>query len=658
MSKNQEYWKKRMEDLEASRHREAEKVVQDLETMYRGAERQIEADLSRWWQRFADNNGHVSMAEARKLMTSGELKELKWTLKEYEQAARANRNGEWEKELENASARWHISRLEGLKYQIQNSVEVLAGGQTDALDALLKHTYTNQFGQTSYVVQNGIGVGWDISGLSNNQIQTVLRKPWALDGRNFSDRIWENKQALIGELHKQLTQHMMTGSDLNKVIDSIEQKFGVSRSNAARLIYTENAYAMSVASGDSYRALGVERVYFIAVLDERTSQICQSMDGTVIEMKDYQPGVTVPPLHPWCRSTTAPYYKELDGLGERAARREHVDPVTGEKTGWTETYYVPRNMTYPEWKKTFMNDDPGEGSKLKEKLKKAVNGVAPVTIKIISDPNCELARKLGSKTYEAMQQMVEDCGNDDLKKIWNEQHTNIRVGSTTKRTKQYCSGSSIYVNASGNPKGNRYEKPHQVTFHESGHAIDHLLKNKISTNTPLHASAMWNNGKFPQTIVDEVKSLVDAKEAIIKADWDAHKGDWEYLANKGYIETWRYQWYKREGYWQGRKDPEYRREMAYKMLENEVRALPTLSMADLSDILEGATHGRVSCGFGHGKNYWSLRTHNGVADGLATEAFAEMVDSECANHDSLETIKQYLPKSYGVFCDMLKDLHD
>ena len=368
MSKNQEYWKKRMEDLEASRHREAEKVVQDLETMYRGAERQIEADLSRWWQRFADNNGHVSMAEARKLMTSGELKELKWTLKEYEQAARANRNGEWEKELENASARWHISRLEGLKYQLQNSVEVLAGGQSDALDALLKHTYTNQFGQTSYVVQSGIGVGWDIAGLSNNQIQTVLRKPWALDGRNFSDRIWENKQALIGELHKQLTQHMMTGNDLNKIIESIQQKFNVSYNNAARLVYTENAYVMSVASGDSYRALGVERVYFIAVLDERTSQICQSMDGTVIEMKDYQPGVTVPPLHPWCRSTTAPYYKELDGLGERAARREHVDPITGEKTGWTETYYVPRNMTYPEWKKTFMNDDPGEGSKLKEKL--------------------------------------------------------------------------------------------------------------------------------------------------------------------------------------------------------------------------------------------------------------------------------------------------
>ena len=364
MSRNQEYWTKRMTDLEASLHRDAEAVVADLETMYRGAERQIEADLSRWYGRFANNNGVVSMADARKLLTSGELKEFKWTLKEYEAHARDNGNGQWNKELENASARWHISRLESLKYQLQNTVEELAGGQSDALDVLLKQTYQNGYGQTAFIVQSGLGVGWDFTGLSVNQIKTALQKPWALDGRNFSDRIWENKQALVGELHKQLTQNLMTGGDLRKVIDDISKKFNTSYNNAARLVYTESAYVRSVSSGESYRALGVEKVYFIAVLDERTSAICQSMDGSVIDMKDYQPGVTVPPLHPWCRSTTAPYYKELDGIGERAAR----DPETGK------TYFVPRNMTYPEWEKTFMNDNPEEGSKLKEKLTAITSG--------------------------------------------------------------------------------------------------------------------------------------------------------------------------------------------------------------------------------------------------------------------------------------------
>ena len=341
----QEYWSKRMEQLEQSLHRPAEEVVHDLEGMYRQAERQIEADLSRWYSRFGNNNGVVSMAEARKLLTSGELKEFKWTLKEYREHAKDNGNGQWDRQLENASARWHISRLEALKYQMQNTVEVLAGGQQDALDSLLKNTYLNGYGQTAFTLQSGIGIGFDIAGLSDRAIQTLLNKPWTLDGRNFSERIWGSKQALIGELHKELTQNMLRGGNLEDVIAKLQQKFNTSYNNAARLVYTEHAYAVSVATGESYRATGVSHVVFIATLDERTSEICQSMDGTIIEMKDYQPGITVPPLHPYCRSTTSPYYADMVGIGERAARDEDGN-----------TYYVPKEMKYPEWKQTFMKD--------------------------------------------------------------------------------------------------------------------------------------------------------------------------------------------------------------------------------------------------------------------------------------------------------------
>ena len=363
-AKQQAYWKDRMTDLEASLHRDAEEVVGDLDRAYRAAERQIESDISRWYGRFGANNGVVSMADARKLLTSGELKEFKWTLEEYRKHAKENADGRWDKELENASARWHISRLEAIKYQLQNSVEVLYGNQLDMLDGLLKQTYLNGYGQTAFTIQSGIGIGFDIAGINDRALKTVLYRPWALDGKNFSERVWENKQALVGELQKQLTQNLMRGGDLNSVIDSIQQKFGVSRSNAARLVYTENAYAISVSTGDSYRATGVERCVFIAVLDERTSDICQSMDGTVIEVKDYQPGVTVPPLHPWCRSTTAPYYADMQGIGERAAR----DPDTGK------TYYVPRDMTYPEWKETFMTDPETGEAGSKEGLKEALPG--------------------------------------------------------------------------------------------------------------------------------------------------------------------------------------------------------------------------------------------------------------------------------------------
>ena len=632
--KNQEYWKSRMIDLERSLHRDAEEVVHDLDIAYRSAERQIEADLSRWYQRFADNNGIVSMADARKLLTSGELKEFKWTVQDYIKHGRENGIfADWSKELENASARWHISRLEAIRYQMQNTVEVLAGGQLDSLDDLIKQTYLNGYGQTAFTIQSGIGIGFDIAGINDRALQTVLQKPWALDGKNFSDRIWENKTALVNELQKQLSQNMMRGGNINDVVDAIQQKFGVSRSNAARLVYTENAYAISVATGDSYRATGVEKVIFIATLDERTSEICQSMDGTIIEMKDYSPGVTVPPLHPWCRSTTAPYYSDMDGIGERIARGEDG-----------KTYYVPRSMKYPEWKQTFMGGESGNsGSKLKEKL-----------TQIINDTSCQLAVKLGQSTYSAMQQMVAESGNDDLKRVWNENHTKVKVGSTKQRTRQYAKGDTIFVNAAGNVKGDSSALPYQVNFHESGHAIDTILSRKMQGSSFLHFSSRYQNGLFPQTIKDEVQGLVDAQTQSMKNTWEAHKGDWQWLSEHGYIDKWQYNWYTQTGNWLG-SEPKFSMDIVYRHIESEVKGMGWLKAGDLSDILEGATNGRISAGCGHGKKYWKDRTYNGVADGLATEAFAEMTDSELANHDSLDVLKQWLPKSYQIYCDMLKE---
>ena len=76
----------------------------------------------------------------------------------------------------------------------------------------------------------------------------------------------------------------------------------------------------------------------------------------------------------------------------------------------------------------------------------------------------------------------------------------------------------------------------------------------------------------------------------------------------------------------------------------------------MSDILEGATKGKIQCGVGHGKKYWRKRTYNGIEHGLATEAFAEMIDSAIANPESLELIKKYLPTAYKVFEEMIEAL--
>ena len=95
--------------------------------------------------------------------------------------------------------------------------------------------------------------------------------------------------------------------------------------------------------------------------------------------------------------------------------------------------------------------------------------------------------------------------------------------------------------------------------------------------------------------------------------------------------------------------------MAYDAVKREIQSLEPLQMCDISDILEGATRGKIVCGVGHGGgSYWTNRSHNGVDWGLGTEAFAEMTSATMTCPESLATIQKYLPKSYALYEEMLE----
>ena len=502
------------------------------------------------------------------------------------------------------------------------------GNQLDSMDALMKRTYLDSYYHTAFELQKGVGVGWDIAGVNTKALETIIRTPWATDGHNFSERIWANKTALIGELQKQLTQNLMLGKAPDESIAAISAKLNVSQSQAARLVYTEGAYFQMASQGDCFNALGVKKFQFIATLDDRTSDICRDMDGKVFDMKEYAVGVNVPPLHPWCRSCTAPYYDDLDGIGERAAR----DPDTGQ------TYYVPRDMKYHDWEKTFVK----AGTSTPTGNSYGVNYA------------CSLAQIFGHSYYDAIHQMVVDCPDSDLANLWQKYESQIQVGDANANGREYCSGSSIFVNGKRDAKGSSWEAPYQVTFHESGHAIDYLASSN-ATGFTSHFSSRYQNGAFPQLIKQEVDELVSALGQKMKPEFKAHSGDYDWLHQHGYISDSSYNWYQKYGNWLG-GTPTYSKSMAYGALEKEIKALQPLAKARLSDILEGATNGKISVGFGHGKSYWSKRTYNGVSDGLATESFAEMVDCTMTCPEGLESIKKYLPKAYGMFKQMVKTL--
>ena len=397
-NKNSSYWQGRFEQLEKASHQEAMQVYSNIEQSFMEVQKELERKINNWYVRFADNN-QISITEAKKLLNSKELKEFKWDVKDYIKYGHENElNESWMKELENASAKYHISRLEALKIQTQQSMEVLFGNELDEVDKMASKTYTDNYYYTMYEVQKGFNVGFNIASIDKNKLQKIVNKPWAVDEKNFSERIWGNKVKLINELHQQLTRMCLTGDSPDSVIKYMEKKFNTSKSQAGNLVMTESAYFSSLARQDCFKDLDVEKYEIVATLDSHTSSICQEQDGKVYNMKDYQPGVTAPPFHNYCRSTTVPYFEDDYGVpGERAARDENG-----------KTYYVSDKLKYNDWYNQYVKEEPTQQPELKNDKK---NG------KIKREYQSHLANKLGKEHYDNMHNLIDDCENNNLSKI-------------------------------------------------------------------------------------------------------------------------------------------------------------------------------------------------------------------------------------------------
>ena len=274
--KHEAYWKQRFIQLENSQHGMTATAFAKIEAQYRAAQKEIEGQIALWYQRFADNNG-INMAEARQWISGNALKELKWDVKEYIKYGKENAllGGAWMQELENASAKFHISKLEALKIHTQQSLEKLFSKQESTIAGLLGDVYKSGYYHTAYELQKGFGIGFDIAAVDQSYLEKVLSKPWAVDGKNFSERIWGNKEKIIQEAHTEISRNILTGGDPQKAIDALSKKFQTSKNNAARLVQTEQAYFSSLAQKECFKDLGVEEYEIVATLDSHTSDICQ-----------------------------------------------------------------------------------------------------------------------------------------------------------------------------------------------------------------------------------------------------------------------------------------------------------------------------------------------------------------------------------------------
>lgn len=338
--KSAEYWQKRAEQVGDLQHAKAGQYTRTLYKEYERAKRAIQRDIDVFHGRYASNNG-VSLAEAKKQLTAGDLKEFKMSLEEFIDKAKNNKDGKWTKMLNNAYYRTRVSRLEALELQITNQIRLLAHGQEQGLNDLLGGVYEDTYYRSIYEIQKGVGIGVSFAKLDTETIECAIKTPWL--GGNFSSRVWGNADKLAAQLPTTLAQSFASGRSTAQTSVLIAKRMDVSFSAAEALINTETAYIVTEATFDGYRESGVVKRYqYVATLSERTCKVCGAMDGRTFKLSEKMIGINASPLHTRCRCTSVAAFSDYEDVGQRIANEDKA-------------YYVDGDMTFKQWKKEYVD---------------------------------------------------------------------------------------------------------------------------------------------------------------------------------------------------------------------------------------------------------------------------------------------------------------
>lgn len=347
---NSEYWSKRFKRLEDMTFEISEKYIRRLQFLFMDCDRAISTQLARFYARYAGMEG-ISIAEAKKTLDKGELAAFKMDIGTYIRLGKDNAehwNPEIGRQLEMASTKYRVNRLEGLIYQMTGEIAKLMGHEHALLYTAMAEQYTDRYYHTVFEVFKGFGVGTSFDMINPKELKMILDKPWTTDGKTFSQRVWENQVKLTNTLSQVLSSACVRGESYEDTARQLSKQMDANYKNALRVVRTESAYFASRAQKNCFDDFGVEKYRFIATLDDITEEECGALDGKVFKQSEYEPGVTAPPIHPNCRCTTTPTFDDevLPGYveGTRTAR-----VAQGEKT-----FRVSRDMTYTEFKKKYL----------------------------------------------------------------------------------------------------------------------------------------------------------------------------------------------------------------------------------------------------------------------------------------------------------------
>ena len=299
---NKSYWLKRSEELDKVATKVEKEVMKELSALYRDAFRSIEKEVNDFMMKYAVDH-KLDYATVTQMLTPIDLAEYNQKIEELYAMYRDTGSEYIKIEIDRLNARAKITRLQALQDAINVELTKVTHEYQMTLEDTLIGLFTEQYKEVSEL----LGIMAPV--INREAIKTIIEYPYA--GKMFSDRIWDNKDALVKHIKQNLTAGIIRGDSIQKMSRQLKKDLNVLYYQAERLVRTETNYAMNQGHLKGYADSGVvEKYEFLAAIDSRTSKLCKNQNGEVYKLSDAVVGVNFPPLHPHCRSTVIPILED------------------------------------------------------------------------------------------------------------------------------------------------------------------------------------------------------------------------------------------------------------------------------------------------------------------------------------------------------------
>ncbi len=292
------YWKNREAEQRKHNIQDEAEYQKHIREIYQNMIDEIEKEINGFYGKYAKKEG-ITLAEAKKRASKADIEALGRKAAKYVKEKDFSQQANEEMRLYNMTMK--VNRLELLKAQI--GLEMVAG--FDELQKYYDEILTDRT-MSEFERQAGI-LGMTIQ--NNAQAANAIVNA-SFHNATYSDRIWMYQDMLKNELSSLLQTGLIQGQNPRRLATHLRKRFGVSQSNAERLMITELARVQTEAQKQSFERNGFDEYTFLALGD--ACPICKALDEKHFKVAKMMPGTNAPPMHPRCRCSVAAYEDSED----------------------------------------------------------------------------------------------------------------------------------------------------------------------------------------------------------------------------------------------------------------------------------------------------------------------------------------------------------